>query len=87
MRSLLPVACLATVLSLSASPGWASQRQSFPEADCSRLCSLWGFVAEHIAFFAKSSGTMDPDGKPLPPPSAGSTAGDSSGTMDPDGKP
>ncbi len=87
MRSFLAVTCLAAVLILSVSPGWASQEPSTREADCSRLCSLWGFVAEHLAVFAKSSGTMDPDGKPLPPPPAGSTAGDSSGTMDPDDKP
>lgn len=87
MRSLAPVACLVALLSLSASSGWASQGQGLHETDCSRLCSLWGFVAEHLSIFAKSSGTMDPDGKPLPAPPSGSMGSDASGTMNPDGKP
>jgi hypothetical protein len=44
--------------------------------------TLGGFLAASI----KSSGTMDPDGKPQTANPPASSSGDSSGTMDPDGR-
>lgn len=50
------------------------------------MSTLWRGVSQLIPLIGKSSGTMDPDGKPLPPPSGAPEQGDSSGTMDPDGR-
>lgn len=45
---------------------------------------LWQALQKLSPLASKSSGTMDPDGKPLPPKPAVQT--DASGTMDPDGR-
>lgn len=43
-------------------------------------------VGSGSSFFAKNGGTMDPNGKPAPPPPSGDTStSDNGGTMDPNG--
>ena len=50
------------------------------------LASFIQALGRLLPGIVKSSGTMDPDGKPQLATPLASTASDSSGTMDPDGR-
>lgn len=77
------LACL--VLTLLAAPVLAAGGRAYrAEKESSLFAALRQAVHKLSSLATKSSGTMDPDGKPLPPDSA--TQGDASGTMDPDGR-
>jgi hypothetical protein len=73
------------VLLMAVSPAVAARHKSVGGTKAPGFAAeLWRGVEKLVPFFTKSSGTMDPDGKPLPP--SPRTTSDASGTMDPDGK-
>lgn len=82
LRRVAP-ACLALIL-LAAPVLAAGGRVQQAEREPGFFAILWRALQQLSPLAPKSSGTMDPDGKPLPPDSAAQT--DSSGTMDPDGR-
>lgn len=70
-------------------------RVSRPAAEAGFFSVVWNLLADVFergtgmgpgsSFSAKNGGTMDPNGKPLPPSGDSNTSGDNGGTMDPNG--
>lgn len=89
MRSVLHRVILAAclVLILLAAPASAAGAQGqMADREPAVFTFLWRALQNLAPVALKSSGTMDPDGRPLPPPPDSAIQTDSSGTMDPDGR-
>jgi hypothetical protein len=90
MSRLRPTLLAILVLSLAlAGPAAAAQppsRQPGPAALTTFFSEAWQrLTAPLAALWAKGGGSMDPDGKPLPPPPS-SLDTDGGGGMDPNGR-
>jgi hypothetical protein len=75
-------------------PARDGMRVSRPAVESGFFSVVWNLLTnifEHgtgsgSSFSAKNGGTMDPNGKPAPPPPSGDTStSDNGGTMDPNG--
>ena len=86
-RTVWPRTVAVLALLLFMAPALFAAPRKAREVGPERTSFAWFVQALGRLFPAlKSSGTMDPDGKPSPLVPPASSASDSSGTMDPDGR-
>jgi hypothetical protein len=76
---------LSLAVTVLASPVFAAGGPKTSRREVGVVAFLWQTLGKLVPAIGKSSGTMDPDGTSMLPPSGAATQGDSSGTMDPDG--
>lgn len=76
---------LSLVVTVLASPAFAAGGLKTSRKEIDVVALLWQALGKLVPTIGKSSGTMDPDGRSMLPPSGAAIQGDSSGTMDPDG--